>query len=1635
MSFGGANLGAGTGILDLDISGFAAGGRQAIATLQSVERQGSVLSRSMGALGGAFAAPQRAMSAFSGGLGSLVAGLGGVGLAAGGLTAIVTGVVGVTNALVGGNAEMETYVTQFSTLLGSTEAAQARLAELAKFGAETPFELPEIARAEKILLGFGLTGEKALRMTQRSGTELRTIIGDIAAGTGASFEEIALSFGKFSAGATGEAIARFQELGIVTREQMTELGIQFSKSGELVSPLPQALTAAVNIANSKFGGGMKNLSATFSGQVSTLKDNIAAGVRRVTEPLFGIARDAVAGLNGIIGSEGFQASLSTLASVLATGVARAMELLTAGFKAAQPVVLAFGSALIGIVTGDASQVSAGLARLDSSIRPIAANILNMIRLLQASAGFGVEVFRVFSGGATTFAGVRVAVGSLLEAFRQMTGIDLTGLAGPLTEGVRLIRDGVTSARDAVSTFLGALQGNWQPAPGITTFHTIVGSIGQTIGFVRDGVVTFLGALQGNWQPAPGISRFHELMGVIGIASRTVIGEVSRFIQVLTGDVDATSLTESERAVSGIGAAAGAAIQSVTSFAGAFRPFEVISGILNTTADAILNLIGFVQQNQGVIGTFASAVTGAAIAFQALSAAQALYVGVTTGLPALLGLVSAAQAALNVIMTANPIGLIVVALGALAGGLIYAYNNIEPFRNAVDALWAGAQQAGAAIMAFASDVATAVGPAVSQAAQAVQQFGPLVLALFTNLPGLVTAALATFGPSIASALGGAIQTGLQAAGGVLPSLAASMVAPLLAVWGAVPEDIRADIDLIVTTVVGRLGGLVGQVIGFMGGILSGIQGAWASATGATADATATIQSSSVNAFQGVLSAAQSNWPAIQGFVLTAMAAMLDVLVPGMGTMLKATVENWDQVVSTTQTTWTTVSTTISEFTAQALATVTAWASNLYSQISGLAGQVIGAAQEIGQAIVNGIRDGIANTGAALKTNIANVVRGWLGQAKAALDISSPSGVARREIGIPMGQGAMLGMEEGFDPDWAFMTEGLPEAVASLRQYFHFVQEDGDTLNDFLTHIPEGWRQAAKDVADFLEGNTTALATFQNYLDFVVEEGDVLNDYLAGIPQEVQQSALNLGRFVSTLMEEAKVDPQAIRSGITDPLVAGLAQGLQASGPRFTDAIEGLVEGATLRASQALQNFQDLAGPIFDTISAQAEDQTRRLVGTLGQGAVQAYNEARASINGLESAIVLVDDQIKAHNQSIRRWERVLEEAEGQVTSAEEEVRRLGEALSDAQGDLDRFSGGDIPLPGERESERRQLEMQNALNILEAQRARLLADGADSEDKRVQALDAEIERHRLALDAIKAEAKAQFDTQRELLRQTADRRGAEQSFEEQYQAAAEARRRVEELENQQLPQAQERLRLAQEAAAATERELEAEKARADQLQEARAALVESRDQDARLLDDILTKVRERADLEEGTARSVERQATARERQANAERPVQASHAEEQAVDEQLRATAQEAGGTADSIDQTREAFARLLATIPLEDIAIPFLVNAARDADRLTEALVRSASAWQEVRAAAGVGQAPALVPPPSPPPVTPQAASQVITEIIRVEYSGTIAVEGRSLDGTGAETIGSVRDLIDTRVREGQIELVERLTQHMGGRRR
>lgn len=269
---------------------------------------------------GVFAKVKSNAGGLADGIGKIGSGLALAGGAIGGIMAIGGAIASTAQSMIGGNVEMETYQTQLGTLLGSSDAAAERIKQLAKIGAETPFDLPQLVAAEKIMAGFGLTTEKTTQLTGRSLDDYRREIGDMAAATGAPLDEVTLLWSKFGSGATGEAISRLQELGIVTREQMAEMGIQFSKSGELTSPIPEAMAVAMDLAKAKMGGGMKALSSTFAGQMSTLADNFGQAKVILMQPIFDVLKTSLEGLNEALSSEAFTDSIKSMAESAAVAI-------------------------------------------------------------------------------------------------------------------------------------------------------------------------------------------------------------------------------------------------------------------------------------------------------------------------------------------------------------------------------------------------------------------------------------------------------------------------------------------------------------------------------------------------------------------------------------------------------------------------------------------------------------------------------------------------------------------------------------------------------------------------------------------------------------------------------------------------------------------------------------------------------------------------------------------------------------------------------------------------------------------------------------------------------------------------------------------------------------------------------------------------------------------------------------------------------------------------------------------------------------------------------------------------------------------------------------------------------------------
>jgi len=265
-------------------------------------------------------------------LGGSMGVLGGQAKALKGAFALIGGTVaGVfVKSLVSASSEMETLETKFKVLLGDTESAKARMQELSKFASTTPFQLNEIANASRVLQTLGGTA-------LATGDSLR-MVGDASAISGESFESLAIHIGRAYSGLQsnrpiGESLARLQELGLVsgeTRNQIEDLTKQ-AKGREAWKVLQTELK--------KSEGGMSELSKTFGGLTSTLKDQFGEALRQIANSgLFdsikrGLA-DTVKGMSNLLESgfftqlgAGFQmvkAGFKSIWNVIDFGVSTAM---------------------------------------------------------------------------------------------------------------------------------------------------------------------------------------------------------------------------------------------------------------------------------------------------------------------------------------------------------------------------------------------------------------------------------------------------------------------------------------------------------------------------------------------------------------------------------------------------------------------------------------------------------------------------------------------------------------------------------------------------------------------------------------------------------------------------------------------------------------------------------------------------------------------------------------------------------------------------------------------------------------------------------------------------------------------------------------------------------------------------------------------------------------------------------------------------------------------------------------------------------------------------------------------------------------------------------------------------------------
>ena len=199
------------------------------------------------------------------------------------------------------NATMESYLTNFKVMLGSEEAAATKLSEIRKMAASTPFSLDDLTSGTQTLLQFGIAADDTTGVLQR--------LGDISLGNAGKLQTLTRAYGKMSSAqkVTLENVNMMIDAGFnplnqicdATGESMSDLYKRISDGKVSFSELEAAVEAATS-QGGQFYNGMLEASQTFSGRMSTLKDNVSALTGELTSGLFAALGDLVVKLNEVV---------------------------------------------------------------------------------------------------------------------------------------------------------------------------------------------------------------------------------------------------------------------------------------------------------------------------------------------------------------------------------------------------------------------------------------------------------------------------------------------------------------------------------------------------------------------------------------------------------------------------------------------------------------------------------------------------------------------------------------------------------------------------------------------------------------------------------------------------------------------------------------------------------------------------------------------------------------------------------------------------------------------------------------------------------------------------------------------------------------------------------------------------------------------------------------------------------------------------------------------------------------------------------------------------------------------------------------------------------------------------------------
>ena len=373
------------------------------------------------------------------------------------------------------NATMESYLTNFKVMLGSEEAAATKLSEIRKMAASTPFSLDDLTSGTQTLLQFGIAADDTTGVLQR--------LGDISLGNAEKLQTLTRAYGKMSSAqkVTLENVNMMIDAGFnplnqicdATGESMSDLYKRISDGKVSFSELEAAVEAATS-QGGQFYNGMLEASQTFSGRMSTLKDNVSALTGELTSGLFAALGDLVVKLNEVVVSfldsdEKMARLKETLGIATAVVAAAGTAFLTyKGYVAAATAIEVIHTATTTAMTAAHKAAEAGatgLAVAQAGLNAVLkANPIGLVVSLLAALAAGLvtayktsETFRnaVNSAFASVKKIAQNAIGTVVDWINDLVA-KIEGAAAALAN----LKNGVGAAQEAYNAAYNGYMDNY-----------------------------------------------------------------------------------------------------------------------------------------------------------------------------------------------------------------------------------------------------------------------------------------------------------------------------------------------------------------------------------------------------------------------------------------------------------------------------------------------------------------------------------------------------------------------------------------------------------------------------------------------------------------------------------------------------------------------------------------------------------------------------------------------------------------------------------------------------------------------------------------------------------------------------------------------------------------------------------------------------------------------------------------------------------------------------------------------------------------------------------------------------------------------------------------------------------------------